>query len=82
MVKYSERVTSVVAVATALDESGSIVNSTVVFDFEGHCSDEYVRRMVDEALKNDGYSTSSVSIKHTVRMYELPIERFKELAER
>ena len=77
MIRYSEKVTSVVAVATALDESGDIVNSTVVFEFEGHCSDEHVRRMVDEALENDGYSTSSVSIKRTVRMYELPIERRK-----
>lgn len=68
MVKYSERVTNVVAVAAALDESGSIVNSTVVFEFEGHCSDEHVRRMVDGALENDGYSTSSVSIERTVRV--------------
>lgn len=82
MIRYSERATSVVAVAAALDESGNIVNSTVVFEFEGHCSDEHVHHMVDEALKNDGYRRSTVSIKHTVRMYELPIERFKELAER
>lgn len=66
MIRYSERVTNVVAVATTLDESGNNVNSTVVFEFEGHCSDEHVRRMVDEALENDGYSTSSVSIERTV----------------
>ena len=68
MVRYSERVTSVVAVVTTLDESGNNVNSTVVFEFEGHCSDEHVRSMVDEALKNDGYRTSAVSIKRTVRV--------------